>query len=81
MYSSAIPLKDLMLKVGREAYLYHKVTAYDHIIAYSRFALIIINAKAMINYLVDREFRHAKGHFNIMSSAIHARGCAILRSI
>ena len=54
MYSSAIPLKDLTLKFVRKASLYHKVTAYYHIIAYARFAFIVINAKAMINYLAAR---------------------------
>ena len=54
MYSSAIPLKELTLKVGRKDQLYHQFTAYDYITAYARFAFIVINVKAMINYLDAR---------------------------
>ena len=81
MYSSAILLKYLTLKFSREAYLYHQVPVYDHIIAYDQLAFIVMNVKVMINYLAAREFRHAKRYFNIMSSTIHASGCAILYSI
>ena len=78
MYSSTIPLKELTLKVGREAYMNHQVTSYNHIIAYARLAFVIINVKAMINYLDARKFRHAKKYFNIMSSAINVSGSAII---
>ena len=81
MCSSSIPLTELTLKVVRKAYMYHKITDYDHIIAYARFAFIVINVKEMINYLATIELWHAKRYFNIMSSTIHARGCAVLYSI
>ena len=58
--------------------MYHQVTAYNHIIAYAQLALVIINVKTMINYPADRELRHSKSYFNIMSSEIHTIGCAIL---
>ena len=60
MYSSAISLKDLALKIVSEAYLYHQITAYGHIIAYARFAFVLIDTEAMINYLAARKFQHAK---------------------
>ena len=78
MYSSPITLKYLMLKVDREASLYHQVTDYDHIIAYYRLALVVINVKVMVNYLSAREFWHEKGYLNITSFTIHASGCAII---
>ena len=53
MYSSTIPLEELTLKIGRQAELYHQVTVYNHIIAYSRLAFVIIDMEAMINYLAS----------------------------
>ena len=61
MYSSATPLEDLILKVSHEAYMYHQVTAYNHIIAYALIAFVFINMKDMINYLAAGELRYAKG--------------------
>ena len=61
MYSSAISLKYLTIKVIHEAYMYHQVTTYNHITAYSQIAFVVINVKLMINYCAARELRHAKG--------------------
>ena len=77
MYSITIPLTDLMLKVGREAYLYHQVTAYNHITAYARLAFVVIDLKAMINYPADRKLRHAKRFFN-MSTFYHVVGSSAI---
>ena len=78
MYSSATPLKNLTLKVGRGAYLYHQIMAYNDIIAYGRLAFVVIKLKEMFNYIAARELRHEKRYFNIMSSTIHTIGSAIL---
>ena len=61
MYSSAIPLKDLTLKVGRKALLYQSVTAYDNVKGIARFAFIIINVKSMINDLAAKDYGIQKG--------------------
>ena len=78
MYSNAIILKDLTLKIVRGAFMYHEVTAYDRIIAYARLSFLVIDMKAMINYLDARKFRNAKRYFNIMSHSLHASVCIIL---
>ena len=78
MYSSVIPLKGLTLKVNCRAYLYHKVTDYDHVIAYARLSFLVIDMKAMINYLDARKFRLAKSHFDVTRRAVHTSGCTIL---
>ena len=70
MYCSAIPLEYLMLKVGHQDYLYHQVTAYDHVIAYSQIAFFVVNMEAVINYLADRKIWHAKRHLDVMHCAV-----------
>ena len=77
MYSSVIPLKVLTLKVNCQAYLYRKVTDYDHVIAYARLTFVVISMESMINYLDARKFRHTKMHFDIMCRAVQARGWTI----
>ena len=71
MYNSAILLKDMTLKIGRG-------TAYDHIIAYSHLAFLVINVEAMIDYLAARKFWHAKRYFNTMSCTVYDSICTIL---
>ena len=55
MYSSAIPLKGLTLKVVRQVYLHHQFKVYDNIIAYVWLAFVVIDMEAMINYLAARK--------------------------
>ena len=78
MYIISIPLKDLRLKIGRRADLYHEVLAYDHITTYAQIAFAVIKMEAMINYIADRKFWHAKRHFNIMCCAVDNSICTIL---
>ena len=75
---SAIPLKELTLKVGCQDYLYHQVTTYGHVIVYSQLAFVVFDMETMINYLDARKFRNAKRYFNIMSHSLHASVCIIL---
>ena len=77
MYSIAILLKELTLKVDRQALLYHQITAYDHVIAYDRFAFVVIDTEAMINYLAARKLRHGKSHFDVMRRAVHIISCVL----
>ena len=78
IYSSAITFKDLTIKVGREAELYHHVTAYDNIISYARISFVVIVVESMIIYHADRKLRHSKRHYNIMGRQIHVSRCTIL---
>ena len=78
MYSSAISLKDLMLKFGHQAYLYHQVMAYDHVIAYYRTSFVVIDMEVMINYLSATKIWHAKRHLDVMRCVVHSRGYSIL---
>ena len=58
--------------------MYHQITAYDHVIAYYRLALVVIEMEAMINYLASIKLRHAKRHFDVMCHALHAIGFTII---
>ena len=78
MYYSAIPLKELTFKPGRQAWLYHKVTAYDHVIAYDRLGFVVVNMEAIINYLASRNFRHTKIHFDVICREVQDICCTIL---
>ena len=49
-----------MLKVGRHASLYHKFTAYAHVIAYARPTFVVFDMEVMINYIAARKICHAK---------------------
>ena len=61
MYSIAIPLKDLTLKIFRQAKMYHQVTAYYHIIAYAWLDFVILEMEAMINYFLVENSGMPKG--------------------
>ena len=78
MYSSAIQLKDLTIRIGLQYELYHQVTAYDHVIAYARLTFVITDMEVIINYLAARKSRHEKRHFSIICHALHVIGCTIL---
>ena len=78
MYCSAIPLEYLMLKVGHQDYLYHQVTAYDHVIAYTRFSFVVVDMEAVINYLSAREILHTNSHVDVVHCAVKPCGCTIL---
>ena len=77
MYCSATPLKDLIIKAGFQASLYHQVTAYDHVIAYSLITIVIVDMEVVINYLTARKLRNEKRHLDVMRHAIHACVCTI----
>ena len=60
---SAIPLKELTLKVGCQDFLYHQVTTYGHVIVYSQLAFVVFDMETMINYLDARKLWHVKKSF------------------
>ena len=56
-------MKDLMLKIGGETYLYHQVTDNDHIISNNQPTLIVINMQVVRYYLAARNSGIKNGTF------------------
>ena len=51
---SAVPFKGIVLKIGYQTKLNHRIIAYDNIIAYACSTLIFINLKVVCNDISSR---------------------------
>ena len=51
---------------------------YDHFIAYTRIAFVIVDMETVINYLAAIKLWHAKSNFDVMRHGVHACDCTIL---
>ena len=78
MYSNAIILKDLTLKIVRGAFMYHEVTAYDRIIAYARLSFLVIDMKRWLIILMLENSGMQKG--TLISWVIHYTLASVLYS-
>ena len=68
-----------MLKVYSQDYLYHQITAYDHVIAYARFTCAVVDTKSVLNYLSARRLWHAKRwHLDVACISIQTCGYTVL---
>ena len=52
--------------------------AYDHGIAYDRFAFFVVDMKVMLYHISAIELRHAKKHLDTMCRALQPCGCNII---
>ena len=52
--------------------------SYDTVVAYARFAFVVVNMKAVLNYISARELWHAQRHLDGMHCAVQPWGCTII---
>ena len=75
-----MPLEDLILPVVQKAYLYHRATANEHVIANARLSFIDIKVKSVQYYLVAIKLWFKKFHLDIVCRTTQAIGFTILYS-
>ena len=44
--------------------------SYDTVVAYARFAFVVVNMKVVLNYLAEREICNAQRNIEVMRHAI-----------